>query len=168
MQKRAHQIGFTLIELMVVVVIVAILAGIAYPSYREYVIQSRRSDAMNAITRTANQLEKFYSYCNTYTTSVAGGWPATCPPAGAGTGLGLNSLSTDQHYEITIAAGALTGACSGVGGANVNCGYTITANPNGVGVTGQQNNNGSLRMDSLGTKEWNRKNSGTWVKWTDK
>ena len=41
--------GFTLLELMVVVAVIAILASIAYPSYQNFVMQSRRSDAIEGL-----------------------------------------------------------------------------------------------------------------------
>ena len=40
-----HALGFTLIELLIVIAIIAILGGIAYPSYQSYMIQTRRGDA---------------------------------------------------------------------------------------------------------------------------
>ena len=165
MNIPARTTGFTLIELMITVVIVAILAGIAYPSYRNHVTQARRADAQSAIMQTANRLEKFFTYCNTYPASLSltGGWPTSCPPEPAGAGLGVtNNFSPDQHYLITIAAGATGGACSGAG-ANINCGYTIVANPNGAGVTGRQNNDGRFRMDSRGVKEWDKNNDGDYA-----
>ena len=59
--SRKSNSGFTLIELMVVVVIISILAGIAYPSYKNYTIKSKRSDAYSALTEAATDQEKFYS-----------------------------------------------------------------------------------------------------------
>lgn len=60
------QLGFTLIELMVVVAIVAILAGIAYPSYQQHVLTTRRTEALSALTQLANQEEKYFMDNNTY------------------------------------------------------------------------------------------------------
>lgn len=170
---RNRRSGFSLIELLVVIVIIGILASIAYPAYQRYVVQTRRSDAQIAIQQIANRLEKYLSYCNTYTTTLTGTWPATCPPEPAGTpGMGFaDLLSPDDHYAMTVAADNIggtcaTGPCAGLGAAAaaciLACGYTITANPNGAGVTGRQAGNGSLRMDSIGRKQWDRNNNGTY------
>ena len=58
--------GFTLIELMVTVAIVAILASIAYPSYRDSVDRSRRSDAKAVLLEDAQWLERQYTISNAY------------------------------------------------------------------------------------------------------
>jgi type IV pilus assembly protein PilE len=58
MSRKAHT-GFTLIELMIVVVIVAVLATIAIPSYREYVIRSNRSAAQSVMMDIANREQQF-------------------------------------------------------------------------------------------------------------
>jgi type IV pilus assembly protein PilE len=56
-QPKQH--GFTLVELMVTVVIISILAGIALPSYRQYVIRSKRSAAQAAMMDIANREQQF-------------------------------------------------------------------------------------------------------------
>lgn len=61
-----RQHGFTLIELMIVIVIVSILAGIAYPSYRNTVLKSRRSEAKIALMEIANLQERFFMENNSY------------------------------------------------------------------------------------------------------
>jgi type IV pilus assembly protein PilE len=68
MQERTR--GFTLIELMIALVIVAILAGIAVPSYRNFVLRSHRIEATAALLKVAAAQEKFYLQNNTYTTNV--------------------------------------------------------------------------------------------------
>jgi type IV pilus assembly protein PilE len=52
--------GFTLIELMIAVAIVAILIAVALPSYRDYVLRGQLTDARNLLSTTAAQLEQFY------------------------------------------------------------------------------------------------------------
>jgi type IV pilus assembly protein PilE len=59
--------GFTLIELIIVIVIVGILASIALPSYQDSVRKARRSDAKAALLENANFMERFYTENNTYT-----------------------------------------------------------------------------------------------------
>lgn len=72
--------GFTLIELMITVAIVAILASIAYPSYQEQVAKSRRSEAANALMTGAQALERYYSANGRYTTTAGGSdLPAVFP-----------------------------------------------------------------------------------------
>lgn len=63
---RKHQHGFTLIELMITVAIVAILAAIAYPSYQEQVRRSNRTEGQRALLETAQRLERCYTEYNAY------------------------------------------------------------------------------------------------------
>lgn len=61
-----YQKGFTLIELMVVVAIVAILAAVAYPSYQDSVIKTKRAEARAALMQIMQQQERLYSQNNAY------------------------------------------------------------------------------------------------------
>ena len=57
----AHaQLGFTLIELMITVAIIAILAAIALPSYKNYIVKSHRTEAQAAMLSLAQYLESKY------------------------------------------------------------------------------------------------------------
>ena len=58
--------GFTLIELMIAVAIIAILATIAYPSYRQQVLKSQRTEAKTALSDAAQRLERCYTQFNAY------------------------------------------------------------------------------------------------------
>ena len=72
--------GFTLIELMITVAIIAILAAVAYPSYQEYLRKGRRVDAKTALLDAAQTMERYYTENNKYTDAVAGTtFPATSP-----------------------------------------------------------------------------------------
>lgn len=90
---RAQQRGVTLIELMTVIVIIAILASIAVPSYRNYLLRAQRTEATTALLRVQAAQEKFYLQNNAYTDDVDG-----APPAG----LGLLAVTERGFYDIEV------------------------------------------------------------------
>ena len=60
--------GFSLIELMIVVLVIAIIASIAVPSYRAYVLRAQRTDATSALLRVRTTQEKFFLQNQRYMT----------------------------------------------------------------------------------------------------
>ena len=91
--------GVTLIELVVVVSIIGLLAAIAVPSYRQYVLRANRAEAKGALLNLAAAQEKFYLQNNTYATNSL---LATAAPAG----LGLTATTEKGYYTLAIANGA--------------------------------------------------------------
>jgi len=89
MMNRKSNAGMTLVELLVVVLIVGILASIAVPSYRGYVIRANRADAKASLMATAAALERCYSQYRAYNST-------SCPVA-------ASFASNDGKYQITTA-----------------------------------------------------------------
>ncbi len=81
--------GFTLIELMLVVAIVAILSAIALPSYDEYVRRGRRADAQAQLLQVAQYLERHYT--------THGNYGSTLPQ-----GLAQSPATGTAQYNLTL------------------------------------------------------------------
>jgi type IV pilus assembly protein PilE len=97
---RTAQSGFTLIELMITVAIVAILGTMAVSAYSSYVKRTNRSDATRSLLLIAQSLQRCYSQNFTYT--PAGGCPT---PAGTSNSQGgfyaiLTAIPTATTYTI--------------------------------------------------------------------
>jgi type IV pilus assembly protein PilE len=96
MKKNSCQSkGFTLIELVIVVAIIAVLSAIAIPAYRQYVLRSNRTSATRALQDMATREENYYFTNNAYTNST--------------TNLGLTSAVTpDGYYTLSIPSASST------------------------------------------------------------
>lgn len=64
--RRRSGVGFSLIELMIVLAIVAILVAIAYPSYVSYIEKGRRSECRSGLLKTMQQQERYFTQFNKY------------------------------------------------------------------------------------------------------
>lgn len=86
------QQGFTLIELMIVVAIIAIISAIAYPSYQDSVRKTNRTDGISAMQEAAQRLERCFTTNGSYI-------HANCPYGASDT-----FDSPKGHYTITVTA----------------------------------------------------------------
>lgn len=102
--SNRSQLGVTLIELMIVVAIVAILSAIAYPSYRQFIVRTNRSEAKIALLSVQVAEEKWYLQHSTYTGTLSD--------------LGVAATTPKGNYAISMSGISATG-------------YTATATPAG-------------------------------------
>lgn len=100
---RNAEHGFTLIELMITVAVVGILAAIAFPSYQEYLLRSRRVEAQDLLGEAAARQERWRAQNGSYTTTV--------------TDLKLAHGNTSEHGYYTLSMAKATN----------DGGYTLTA-----------------------------------------
>ena len=89
--------GFMLIEVMIAVVIVGILASIAYPSYRQYVLRSNRAEAKAILMESAQFMERYFTTNNTYVNASV---PSPASPKG--------SSGDGRKYIISFTTGEPT------------------------------------------------------------
>lgn len=137
--------GFTLIELMIVLAIIVILVSIAYPSYRGYLVKTRRSDAMAVLQQFANAMERYHMTNNDYVGARSGG-VGTAPLAAVFPSQAPLDGNT-KYYNLTIQAATVDT-------------YTLRATPI---VGAAQDGNGMIELDSNGAQRWDENNTpGTW------
>ena len=123
-RRRKATGGFTLIELVTVMAIVAILTAIAIPQYFQFIARGHRSEARATLTHAAQWMERWRT--------ENGGYQAAVLPLS----LQTSPMSTTPIYAITVVSTPAT--------------YTLTAAP----LPGPMNNDacGSLTLDSTGAR----------------
>lgn len=115
---KAH--GFTLIELMIVVAIIAILAAVALPSYNDYVMRGRIAEATSALSAKRTRLELFFDNNRTY---------AGAPECASDT-----TTSTTFTFSCSGTPDATSYTLQAVGSGAMN-GFTFTVNQQNTRAT---------------------------------
>jgi type IV pilus assembly protein PilE len=128
MFRRAAR-GFTLIELMIVIAVMAILATLAMYSYSRYTYRARRSDGREMLMRVGAAQERYFTNFNVYSGSITNAAPA---------GLGFTSATSERGY-YTIAVALQNGGAS----------YVLNATPVGPQAT---DSCGVLSLSDTGVK----------------
>lgn len=118
--RRTFQTGFTLIEVMIVVAIVAILAKIAVPSYQQYLQRSKVPVALDGLSAYATRMEQRYQDVGNYGTAPA---CAVALPTVANFTVTCVSASAGQTFTATAT------------GSGTMAGYAYTINHQGTRVT---------------------------------
>jgi type IV pilus assembly protein PilE len=131
-ETSGMQRGFTLIELMVVVAIVAILAAIAVPSYQRHIVKTNRQDAMAVLQSAAQAMERYYAkHNNDYTDAEAGkDFPNQAPVDG----IAKYDVQFDGTPDLTS--------------------YKLRAIPKG-----SQAGDGYIQIDQTGLRTWDKNNN---------
>ena len=99
-RQSFRHLGFTLIEVMIVVAILGILASIALPAYSDYTRRSRASEAVSTLANWRMQMEQFYQDNNNYGTGACG----RANPTGKHYSYACALTNTDQGYTLTASA----------------------------------------------------------------
>ena len=119
---RRTQRGFTLIEVMVTIAIIAILAAVAIPNYRDYVLRGKITEAFGGLADARVKMEQFYQDNRTYPT---GGCTTGAPDA---THIKVQTL---KNFDITCVGDATTYTVTAAG-ANDLTGFSYTINQDAV------------------------------------
>lgn len=125
---KTGQQGFTLIEVMIVTVIIAILATIAVPSYKDYVRRAHRSEGQNLLMQVAARQEQYYMNNKTYTDDMTN----------LGYAVDANGKvdTPEGYYKVDATSADATG-------------FALSAAPQG---DQSSDSCGTLTLDSEGTK----------------
>ena len=131
---RASSAGFSLIEVMIVLVIIGILMLVAVPGYQESMKKSRRADGMRDLIELTARQERFYAQYSRYTDDID-----------SEDGLNLErTTSSEGHYDLRVVA------CADKAADDFSACYVLQAVPKGIQE--KDSDCGTLSVDSKGQR----------------
>lgn len=146
--------GFSLIELLMVVAIIGVLAGIAVPSYNDYILKGKLVEAYSQLATLQQKMEQYYQDNRKYgdaTTPIA-----NCPTTATKTNCGIPCPGTPTvtHFTYTCAL------------SNTDQGFTYTATSATLGFTFTVNETGAKSTTAVGSG-WSGSGNACWVRSKD-
>lgn len=127
--QRSPQSGFTLIELMITVAVIAILGSIAFPAYTSYLVRSNRAAAVNMVMDVASRQEQYRIDARSYSSQLSQLGYATVP------------AEVSANYQVTLTADNTAAPPT----------YVIRATPTGTQLA-RDTACGTLQIDQTGSR----------------
>ena len=103
LRNKTRQHGVTLLELMIVVTIVAIISAFAYPSYTQYVVNTKRTAATSTLMQIADRQQQFFMDNKSYTADLTALGYASNPLYVSDDGNSVPAGDADAVYLFTLA-----------------------------------------------------------------
>ena len=103
LRNKTRQRGVTLLELMIVVTIVAIISAFAYPSYTQYVVNTKRTAATSTLMQIADRQQQFFMDNKSYTADLTALGFASNPLYVSDDGNSVPAGDADAVYLFTLA-----------------------------------------------------------------
>lgn len=142
------QRGVTLLELMIVVAIIAIISAFAFPSYMQYVVNTKRTVATSALLQVADRQQQFFMDNKQYAADLTDLGFAANPLVLSDDGNSTTAANADAAYSISLSNVAVTT-------------YSITATPLHAQAT-RDTHCANVTLDQAGTRGYSGSGGDCW------